>query len=112
MTDFSSSDTDGESAGPSSKKPKLTKMRGAAAYRTKFNKEWMQKYLFIREVRGDAYSFLCTICERQVSCSHQGKRDVELHIGKAMHQANVKAKKLQSTLPFRAMSSGLTEKVT
>ena len=105
------SDIDNTDDEPSSKRPKLTTAKGAAVYRTKFNKEWTQTRPFIREVRGDAYSFLCTICGCEVSCGHQGRHDVERHIGKAMHQTNVKATKSQSTLNFQPVSSSLTEKV-
>lgn len=99
----------GESVEPSSKKVKITKTKGAARYRTKFNREWTRTYPFIKEVRGDVYSFLCTICRRQVGCSHQGRRDVERHIEKTMHKENVKATKSQSR--FQPVQSTLTEKV-
>ena len=80
-------------------------------YHTKFNKARTQTYPFIKEVPGDAYSFLCTICKRQVSCKHQGRHDVERHIGKVLHQSNVKAAKSQTSLPFPSLSSALSEKV-
>ena len=51
-----------------------------------------------REVRGDPYKFLCTVCGQQVACN-QGKRDVERYIGKAMHPRNLKG---QSTISFQA----------
>ena len=100
----------GEEPGPS-KKAKLTKMKCAAVYRTKFNPAWMQMYPYIREVSGNAYSFHCTFCNRDVGCGHMGRHDVERHISKAMHQASVKAAKSQSTLSFQPVSSALTEKV-
>lgn len=70
--------------GPS-KKLKLSGLKGAAVYRTKFKKAWTEMYPFVHEVRGDKYSFLCTICKRQISCGHMGRHDVERHINKAMH---------------------------
>ena len=59
--DFESdTDSNGEEPGPS-KKAKLTKMKGATVYRTKFNPAWMQMYPYIREVSGNAYNFHCTL---------------------------------------------------
>ena len=95
----------------SSKKLKLSGLKGAAVYRTKFKKAWTKTYPFIHEVRGDKYSFQCTICKRQVSCGHMGRHDVERHINKAMHQSNVKAAKSQATLRFQPVLCSLNEKV-
>ena len=61
---------------------------------------WTKTYSFIAEVKGDPYKFLCTVCQRQVACEHQGKHDVDRHIGKTMHQANEKTFRDQSTLSF------------
>ena len=102
--------SDGENPGPS-KWIKISKKAGAAVYHTKFNHSWTKTYPFVREVRGDPYKFLCTVCGRQVACDHQGKCDVERHIGKAMHQANAKNLKGQSTISFQAQSSPLAEQV-
>ena len=84
---------------------------GAAVYRIKFNRAWTNTYPFIAEVKGDPYKFLCTVCQRQVACEHQGKHDVDRHIGKTMHQANAKTFRDQSTLSFPSESSSLAEKV-
>ena len=98
-----------EEPGPS-KKAKLTKMKGADVYRTKFSSAWIQQmYPFIHEVSGNEHSFHCTFCNRDVSCGHMGRHDVEWHVSKGMHQANVKAAKLQSTLSFQPVSSALTK---
>ena len=107
-TQFSDSETD---PGPS-KRMKVPGKAGAAVYKTKFNKAWTSSYPFISGVKGDPYKFLCTVCQRQVACEHQGKRDVERHIAKPMHQKNVKAQKSQSTLSFSSESSALAEKVS
>lgn len=64
----------------------------------------MQAYPFIREVRDDSHKFLCTICGRQLACGHQGKYDVERHVGKGLHQANAKNLNFQSTLAFHSKS--------
>ena len=104
------SDSDGGNPGPS-KRAKTSRKVGAAAYRTKFNHEWTKQHPFVREVKGDPYKFLCDVCGRQISCDHQGKRDVERHIGKAMHQANAKSLRAQSTISFPSQSSPLNEQV-
>ena len=46
-------------------------------------------YPFVQEVKDNPHKFLCNICMRQVACDHQGKHDIERHMEKAMHQANV-----------------------
>ena len=92
----------------SSKRMKL----GAAVYRTKFNHAWKGIYPFISKVKGDPYKFFCQTCSRNVSCKHQGRRDVERHISRALHESNSKSLKLQSLISFpRESSSSNTEKV-
>ena len=96
-------------------KPKQTNVSGkagAAVYRTKFNRGWSKTYPFIVGVKADPFKFLCTICQRQIACEHQGKRDVERHIGKSMHQENAKSMKAQTTLKIHSESSALAEKVS
>ena len=72
---------------------------------------WTKTWPFVPEVKGDPYKFLCTVCGQWVACD-QGKHDVEQHIGKAMHQANAKSLKGQSTINFQAQSSPLNEQVS
>ncbi|KAL5477399.1 hypothetical protein EMCRGX_G002180 [Ephydatia muelleri] len=107
------SDADDENPGPStSKKQKMSaKSVGAAKYRTKFQKEWLKVYPFVQEVKDNPHKFLCNICMRQVACDHQGKHDIERHMEKAMHQANVKQMKGQTTLGFQVESSPINEQV-
>ena len=105
-----SDDDESDSTTSASKRPR-TAFKGAAVYRTKFKKEWTVTWPFIRPVQDDPYSFSCTLCRRQISCKHQGKRDVERHIEKRMHQDNVKATKNQAQLSFSPMSSPLMDKV-
>ena len=85
---------------------------GASVYKTKFNHAWKSIYPFIKEVKGDPYKFFCTTCSRSVSCEHQGKRDVERHTNKQLHQNNAKSLKSQSLIIFPTQqSSSDTEKV-
>ena len=109
--DGNSSDDDDE-PGPSVKKPKTTKLKGAAVYKTKFSKDWTRKWPFVREVRGKPYLFECTICNRQLGCEHQGQHDVERHISKEMHKRNAKAAQTQTNLAFLPVSNPLTDKVS
>ena len=73
---------------------------GAAVYRMKFNHSWKSLYSFINEVKGDPYNFYCSVCSLNVSCDHQGKRDVERHVSKTLHQSNAKSLKSQSLSSF------------
>ena len=100
------SDADGynsETEEPRSKRPKkeFSGNRGAACYKTKFNKEWTKIYPFIWK-GDDEYKFLCTICGQQ---AHMGRGDLERHISKPMHVANAKGMKSQATLNFQPVSS-------
>ena len=81
-------------------KPLKRRYAGAATYSCKFSPEWKQTYPFIAEVEGDEHSFLCTVCNRTVKCSHQGIADVQRHASKDLHKRNTSALKSQSTLQF------------
>ena len=55
------------------------KRPGAAFYKTKFDPKWSQEWSFIK--RGnDSFHFLCTVCNKNVPCNHQGLADVERHL--------------------------------
>lgn len=86
---------------------------GAAVYKTKYNPSWKKDYPFIGEVKGDPYKFWCTTCSRTVSCQHQGKRDVDRHVEKQLHQNNAKSLKSQTVLSFtsKKASSPIDHKV-
>ena len=81
---------------------------GAGTYRTKFSMDWTRTWPFIQEVKNNAYKFLCTICNRQASCGHMGRCDVERPISKAMHKSNAKS---QLALTFQPVSSSIPDKV-
>ena len=103
----SSDDSSSKALGPGPSK----KARGVAVYKTKFNKDWTKEWSFICEVPNNVYEFHCTMCSRNISCAHKGKRDVERHISKTMHKANVKALHSQQKLTFLPMSNPVNEKV-
>ena len=102
------SDDDGLSPGSPKRQWKAT---GAAVYKTKFKSEWTKTWPFICGVPGNAYKFRCIICSRDISCSHMGRADVERHIGKDMHKANVKSAHSQRTLQFVPVSDPINDKV-
>ena len=104
----SDGECDGLSPGPS-KRRKAT--AGAAVYKTRFKNEWTKTWPFICGVPGNIYKFRCTICSRDIGCSHMGKADVERHIGKEMHNANVKSAHSQRKLQFVPVSDPITDKV-
>jgi len=104
--DSKSSNDDALSSGPSKQKA-----GGAAMYKTKFNKDWMKKWPFICEVPNNVFKFRCTMCSRDVSCAHVEKNDVERHISKAMHKANVKALHSQRTFDFLPTSDPINDEV-
>lgn len=102
------SDDDGLSPGSPKRRRKAT---GAAVYKTKFKNEWTKTWPFICGVPGNAYKFRCTICSRDISCTHMGRADVERHIGKDMHKANVKSAHSQRKLQFVPVSDPINDKV-
>jgi len=44
--------------------------------RTKFQFEWSKKYPFVTPSAHSLSSFHCGVCKRDISCAHQGKRDI------------------------------------
>ena len=103
--------SDDDNPGPSKRIKTVVRKAGAAVYQTKFNRAWMEIYPFVSEVKGDPHMFLCTVCRHQVACGHQEKHDIERHVQKAMHQANARSLKAQTTLSFPSESSPIAEQV-
>ena len=64
---------------PSSKQ----KFQGSATYNTIYDYGWKQQYPCIDAVKGDVYSFFCSICSKKISCKHMGIGDVKRHIESA-----------------------------
>ena len=107
--DEASSHHSDDELSPSSPKRQRKATAGAAVYKTKFKNEWTKTCSFIFAVPRNAYKFRCTICSRDISCSHMGRADVERHIGKDMHKANVKS---QRKLQFLPVSDPISDKVS
>ena len=50
-----------------------------------YHKEWETKYTFVKQSgKGDTY-FTCTICKKDLSCSHGGVNDVTKHQATKCH---------------------------
>lgn len=77
------------------------KFSGAAQYKTKFQHTWQEKWPFATPVLGDPHSFRCAVCNKLVSCSHQGEKDVSRHHNSSQHQMNVTALGNTRKLSFR-----------
>ena len=99
------------SEGTPSRKGK-TVVRGAARHITKCNKAWSKKYECIQAVSNNPHVFLCTICNKSVSCKHQGEADVTRHITCAAHNALDKQLETQQRLTFHSSSSSIATKVS
>ena len=51
-------------------------------------------------VKDNPHSCLCTVCKKQVSCAHQGERDVLRHIDSVSHKRNAQVLKNIQPLNF------------
>ena len=107
----SMADPDIISVGTPSKRKKCADVRGAATYHTKFNKDWTRKYSFLQPVRQDSYSFHCTICNKTLSCKHQGEADVSRHAQGTRHLELSKKLDKQNRITFSSSDRPLAQKV-
>ena len=107
MADFSS---ESDSDSPVMKKAKYA---GAAKYKSKFKKDWIVKYPFVSSVTSDKSLFHCNVCNRTLSCAHQGEADLKRHIASDGHTALAKeqAKQPAITSFLRQPNSNIQEKV-
>ena len=120
VTEFSSADegsdresegTDHDSDSTQAPDPKR-KYRGSALYNTtKYDRAWRDSYPCVQAVKNDPYSFLCTTCNKVVSCNHMGISDVKRHVQGLYHQKISKQLDSQPKLPFVSSSSSTAKKV-
>ena len=61
---------------------------GSARYKVKFKLEWEKLYP-VRHVKKDPYYFLCIPCNKQISCNHQGLKDIKDHCLRETHKRRV-----------------------
>ena len=71
---------------------------GASSYKSKFKPDWKKTWPFIKEVKRDPYKVFCSICNKQVSCSHMGVSDVVRHVEGAIHKAKAKSLRVKQLL--------------
>lgn len=81
-------------------KGKATKYTGSFKYKIRYQNEWTIEWPFIRSAPGKDSFFTCTVCRKEVSCAHQGKKDVERHIQSSTHGKLAAALKQQPKLIF------------
>ena len=74
-------------------------VKGAAKYRSYFQKAWSKGWSFIVALN-DPHSFHCVICNRDVTCPHQGRADVERLIKSILHESKMKGAEGLCKLPF------------
>lgn len=91
---------------------KRRKFHGAAMYSTKFDPAWKTKFPCVKPVKKDEFSFLCTVCNKVISCKHQGVKDVKRHIEGLNHSKLAKGADRQCTLAFRKSSDPISGKVS
>ena len=84
----SKSDSDSSLAKPVLKKSKFS---GAFKYKTKFSEEWKRTWPFVSAVPGDPHHFRCNVCDKSLTCGHQGIADVKDHISTQSHQKLAKS---------------------
>jgi len=87
--------------------PKAKKKMGAATYKTKFQSSWKSKYPSISPVAHDSSSFHCSVCNKDVSCAHQGEHEVIRHISTAQHKKAAKSLKSMQKLSFLPRSDAV-----
>ena len=73
--------SEAEDSPSSLKRPKTEELTGpsrkhgdAAIYKSSFQDCWQKKWPCVKPVKNDPQHFLCTVCSKQISCGHQGKR--------------------------------------
>ena len=110
--EYSESDSEESQAYESDNPPDAKRRyKGSAVYNTKYDRAWRESYPCIQPVRRDPYSFLCTVCNKAVSCSHMGISDVKRHVQGLNHRKLTKQLESQSTLSFISSSSATAKKV-
>ena len=112
MSDIKSDDFQSESDlgsdSPASKRQRVAiNSHGATKYRVKFNKEWKVSVYRRGDRRHNYYSYNCTICKRNVKCSHMGLADVERYT-----EIIPKRLKSQATLSYFAQLDPVADKVS
>ena len=86
-----SSGENGDYEGASIKRSNPTRGKSdAAKYLTTFQAEWSKEWPCITK-GSTAHHYRCSICRVERSCAHQGRKDIERHIGSDGHVKKVDA---------------------
>lgn len=88
----------------------VLKHRGSATYNARFQSKWSDEWPCIRKAVGKDTAFFCTLCKKEVSCSHQGKLDVIRHVTGTTHEKFASEIKKQSKLTFPAVDPKISER--
>ena len=89
---------------------KKRKYTGAFQYKTSFRNEWRKIWPFIAPVPGLSHEYRCQVCDKNLSCGHQGAADIRDHVSSQRHQALAKSLSTQPKLSFTP-TDPLQEKV-
>ena len=94
---------------------KRSRLAGAATYGTKFKTDWKAEFPFLTEGHLDpVYNFYCKVCQKDISCRHQGIADVRRHERSKSHADNVSAVRSSSKLTnlgFVSVGSAIDKQV-
>jgi hAT family C-terminal dimerisation region len=101
---------EGDSRSPEKKKQKTRKLAGAAIYKSNYDSAWESKYP-VKPGKTQGH-FYCTVCCKDVSCSHQAETDVSRHVAGKGHTGKMASLQKQPTINFRPANDPLTYKVS
>ena len=73
--------SDGKTDNRSSTNVSKRKFSGSATYKVTFKNEWKESHR-IKEVNNNKFKFPCIPCDKDLSCIHQGLKDVKYHCSK------------------------------
>ena len=90
---------------------KKTKYTGSFKYKTKFSKEWTKEWPFVSAVPHKPNMFRCNICQKNLSCGHQGSKDIKEHVATQAHRNLAKQLKNQPKISFSTESDPVKQKV-
>ena len=71
-------------------------------YKSRYQPTWQMKWPCVAPANGNPYAFHCNYCHTDISCGHQGEKDVTQHMETARHQRNIKS--AWSTAPITQFS--------
>ncbi|KAF0992180.1 hypothetical protein HZS_3726 [Henneguya salminicola] len=66
----------------------LNKPKDTVRHKCSYNKEW-EKYYPVSDVPLDKHSFFCVPCQRTISCSDKGLRNVRRHCETSLHRKTI-----------------------